>query len=86
MSPPLHVRSPATLPAAALRLGILRTSLKGRLKKLETAACFAILNHRNGPVAPTARGQALLDEAQLLLQRLDYDRSRSPGLVRPGPV
>ncbi|MCZ4101280.1 TniQ family protein [Streptomyces sp. H39-C1] len=65
--------------AAALTLGIPRTSLNGRLKKLETAAGFAIFNHRRRPVAPTARGQALLDEAQLLLQRLD---TRS----RPRPV
>ncbi|WP_327228639.1 TniQ family protein [Streptomyces platensis] len=58
--------------AAALTLGIPRTSLNGRLKKLETTAGFAIFNHRKRPVAPTARGQALLDEAQLLLQRLDH--------------
>ncbi|MFI2258296.1 LysR family transcriptional regulator [Streptomyces tubercidicus] len=61
--------------AAALKLGIPRTSLNGRLKKLETAAGFAIFNHRKRPVAPTARGQALLDEAQLLLQRLDLSAS-----------
>ncbi|MFJ2829351.1 hypothetical protein ACIPC1_17610 [Streptomyces sp. NPDC087263] len=56
------------------------------LKKLETAAGFAIFNHRKRPVAPSARGQALLDEAQLLLQRLDYDRPQPPGLDRPGPI
>ncbi|MEU2069950.1 endonuclease domain-containing protein [Streptomyces anulatus] len=72
--------------AAALTLGIPRTSLNWRLKKLETAAGFAIFNHRKRPVAATARGQALLDEAQLLLQRLDHDRPQPPGPDRPGPV
>ncbi|GGR68984.1 hypothetical protein GCM10010269_04670 [Streptomyces humidus] len=72
--------------AAALTLGIPRTSLNGRLKKLETAAGFAIFNHRKRPVALTARGQALLDEAQLLLQRLDHERSQPPGPDRPDAV
>ncbi|GHC89578.1 hypothetical protein GCM10010349_77550 [Streptomyces flavofungini] len=52
-------------------LGIPRTTLNARLKMLETAAGFAVFQHRTRPVTATPRGQALLDEARLLFDRID---------------
>ncbi|MDX2404023.1 TniQ family protein [Streptomyces microflavus] len=57
--------------SAALALGIPRTSLNGRLKKLEAAAGFEIFNHRTRPVVATPRGQALLEEAQRVFDLLE---------------
>lgn len=65
--------------AAALTLGIPRTSLNARLKMLETAAGFEIFNHRTRPVVATPRGRALLEEAQRLFDRLDQTHVELPG-------
>lgn len=71
----LQIPGHRTRRSAALALGIVRTSLNGRLKMLETAAGFEIFNHRARPVVATSRGRALLDEAERLFDQLDRQRT-----------
>ncbi|WP_331748789.1 LysR family transcriptional regulator [Streptomyces chartreusis] len=67
----LLVAGHPSLRAAALALGLPRTSLTGHLRMLEDAAGFALFDHRERPVTATQRGQVLLDETRQLLAMLD---------------
>ncbi|MFF2505940.1 TniQ family protein [Streptomyces sp. NPDC058067] len=57
--------------AAAIDLGIPRTSFNAHLRLLDDAAGFALFDHRTRPVKATPCGQVLLTEARHLIHLLE---------------